>query len=181
MPLRSDWTGERCPIARSLEVLGDPWVMLVLRQAFSGVRRFEQFRDQLGVAENVLSKRLSTMVDAGLLRRVPYQDQRRTRHEYVLTEAGARHLPDHHRARAMGRAASATRGSRDTDGHRPPQLRTPVHHCGLLQSLWPASDRRGHVMAKVLARPARPQVDRCRRLNQGKTTLRGRLASLHSG
>jgi DNA-binding HxlR family transcriptional regulator len=64
MPLRSDWTGERCPIARSLEVLGDPWVMLVLRQAFSGVRRFEQLRDQLGVAENVLSKRLSTMVDA---------------------------------------------------------------------------------------------------------------------
>jgi DNA-binding HxlR family transcriptional regulator len=67
--------------------------MLVLRQAFSGVRRFEQFRDQLGVAENVLSKRLSTMVDAGLLRRVPYQDRRRTRHEYVLTEAGADTFP----------------------------------------------------------------------------------------
>ena len=93
MPLRSDWTGESCPIARSLEVLGDPWVMLVLRQAFSGVRRFEQFRDQLGVAENVLSKRLSTMVDAGLLRRVPYQDRRRIRHEYVLTEAGADTFP----------------------------------------------------------------------------------------
>ena len=44
MPLRSDWASENCPIARSLEVLGDPWVMLVLRQAFSGVRRFEQFR-----------------------------------------------------------------------------------------------------------------------------------------
>ena len=93
MPLRSDWTGERCPIARSLEVLGDPWVMLVLRQAFSGVRRFEQFRDQLGVAENVLSKRLSSMVDAGLLQRVPYQDRRRTRHEYVLSEAGADTFP----------------------------------------------------------------------------------------
>ena len=77
-------TGRADPIARSLEVLGDPWVMLVLRQAFSGVRRFEQFRDQLGVAENVLSKRLSTMVDADC-RRVPYQDRRRTRHEYILT------------------------------------------------------------------------------------------------
>jgi DNA-binding HxlR family transcriptional regulator len=66
---------------------------LVLRQAFSGVRRFEQLRDQLGVAENVLSKRLSTMVEAGLLRRVPYQDRRRTRHEYVLTEAGADTFP----------------------------------------------------------------------------------------
>jgi DNA-binding HxlR family transcriptional regulator len=93
MPLRSDWTGEVCPIARSLEVLGDPWVVLVLRQAFSGVRRFDEFRDQLGVAENVLSKRLAMLVDAGLLRRVPYQDQRRTRSEYVLTDAGADTLP----------------------------------------------------------------------------------------
>ena len=56
MPLRSDWTSERCPIARSLEVLGDPWVMLVLRQAFSGVRRFEQFRDQLGVQPGAADK-----------------------------------------------------------------------------------------------------------------------------
>jgi DNA-binding HxlR family transcriptional regulator len=102
MALRSDWSNENCPIARSLEVLGDPWVMLVLRQAFSGVRRFEQFREQLGVADNVLSKRLSTLVDAGLLRRVPYQDQRRTRHEYVLDGCRRRYLPDRHRARAMG-------------------------------------------------------------------------------
>ena len=93
MPLRSDWTSEKCPIARSLEVLGDPWVLLVLRQAFSGVRRFDEFRDQLGVADNVLSKRLATLVDAGLLRRVPYQDRRRTRGEYVLTDAGADTLP----------------------------------------------------------------------------------------
>lgn len=93
MPLRSDWTGERCPIARSLEVLGDPWVLLVLRQSFSGVRRFEQFRDQLGVADNVLSKRLASLVEAGLLNRRPYQDGRRTRQEYVLTEAGADTFP----------------------------------------------------------------------------------------
>ena len=93
MPLRSDWTGERCPIARSLEVLGDPWVLLVLRQAFSGVRRFEQFREQLGVADNVLSKRLASLVDAGLLERRPYRDGRRTRQEYVFTEAGADTFP----------------------------------------------------------------------------------------
>jgi DNA-binding HxlR family transcriptional regulator len=93
MPLRSDWTSQKCPIARSLEVLGDPWVLLVLRQAFSGVRRFDHFREQLGVADNVLSKRLATLVDAGLLRRVPYHDRRRTRSEYVLTEAGADTLP----------------------------------------------------------------------------------------
>lgn len=93
MPLRSDWTGDRCPIARSLEVLGDPWTVLVLRQAFSGVRRFEQFRDQLGVADNVLSRRLAALVEAGLLERRPYRDGRRTRQEYVLTEAGADTLP----------------------------------------------------------------------------------------
>ena len=55
MPLRSDWSSERCPIARSLEVLGDPWVLLVLRQAFSGVRRFDQLRSELKIADNVLS------------------------------------------------------------------------------------------------------------------------------
>ncbi len=93
MPLRSDWSAENCPIARSLEILGDPWTMLVLRQALSGVRRFEQFRDQLGIADNVLSKRLNNLVDAGLLRRVPYQDSGRTRREYVLTEAGADTFP----------------------------------------------------------------------------------------
>jgi DNA-binding HxlR family transcriptional regulator len=93
VPLRSDWSDDRCPIARSLDVLGDPWSVLVLRQAFSGVRRFEQFRDQLGVADNVLSRRLSTLVEQGLLRRVSYRDDRRTRHEYVLTEVGADTLP----------------------------------------------------------------------------------------
>ena len=55
MPLRSDWSSEQCPIARSLEVLGDPWVLLVLRQAFSGVRRFDQLRSELKIADNVLS------------------------------------------------------------------------------------------------------------------------------
>ena len=143
--------------------------MLVLRQAFSGVRRFEQFRDQLGVADNVLSKRLSTMVDAGLLRRVPYQDRRRTRHEYVLTEAGADTFPIITALAQWGERQRPHPDPDDADGHRPPQLRSAVHHCGLLQSLWRAPDRRDHVMAKVLARPARPQVDRCGRLKRGKT------------
>ena len=93
MPLRSDWTQDRCPIARSLEVLGDPWNVLILRQAFTGVRRFDQFRDSLGIADNVLSRRLAVLVEAGLLRRVPYADGQRSRSEYVLTDAGADTLP----------------------------------------------------------------------------------------
>jgi DNA-binding HxlR family transcriptional regulator len=93
VPLRSDWSEERCPIARSLEVLGDPWVLLVLRRAFSGVRRFDQLRTELGIADNVLSNRLAKLVDAGLLRRVAYRDHQRTRYEYVLTDAGADTFP----------------------------------------------------------------------------------------
>jgi DNA-binding HxlR family transcriptional regulator len=93
VPLRSDWSSDRCPIARSLDVVGDPWVLLILRQAFSGVRRYEDFRVEVGAADNVLSRRLRGLVDAGLLDRSPYADGARTRYEYVLTEAGADLLP----------------------------------------------------------------------------------------
>ena len=93
MPLRSDWSASQCPIARSLEVVGDPWVLLILRDALLGTRRFEQFRTKLGIADNVLSRRLAAMVEAGLLRQVPYRGPRRTHHEYLVTPAGAELLP----------------------------------------------------------------------------------------
>ncbi len=93
MPLRSDWSGDRCPIARSLDVVGDPWVLLIMRSALQGTARFEDFRRTLGVADNVLSRRLGGMVDAGLLVRRPYRGEQRTHHEYLLTEAGADLLP----------------------------------------------------------------------------------------
>jgi selenocysteine lyase/cysteine desulfurase/DNA-binding HxlR family transcriptional regulator len=93
MPLRSDWSTSVCPIARSLEVVGDPWVVLILRNALLGARHYEQFRDELGIADNVLSRRLQAMVDAGLLRQTPYRGARRTHFEYQLTEAGADLLP----------------------------------------------------------------------------------------
>src|ERR1700753_2150155 len=93
MPLRSDWSAHNCPIARALDVLGDPWLLLVLRDAMTGARRYEQFRESLGVADNVLSRRLRTMVEAGLLRRQPYRAGNRTHDEYHLTAAGADLLP----------------------------------------------------------------------------------------
>lgn len=93
MPLRSDWSEQNCPIARSLDVVGDPWVVLILRQALSGVTRFDEFRAELGIADNVLSRRLSGLVEAGILQRAAYRDGNRTRHEYRLTEAGADLLP----------------------------------------------------------------------------------------
>lgn len=92
VPLRSDWSDDRCPIARSLDVVGDPWILLIVRQALSGARRFEQFRTELGIADTVLSRRLQALVDAGVLARSAYRDGR-TRSEYVLTDAGADLLP----------------------------------------------------------------------------------------
>lgn len=68
-------------------------MLLILRHALLGVRRYEDFRTGLGVADNVLSRRLPAMVDAGLLRKVPYRGEQRSHYEYVLTEAGADLLP----------------------------------------------------------------------------------------
>ena len=93
MPLRSDWSDRRCPIARSLDVVGDPWVLLLIREALVGTRRFDDFRDILGVSESVLSTRLRAMVEAGLFDKVPYRAGNRTQHEYVLTEAGEDLMP----------------------------------------------------------------------------------------
>ena len=78
-----------CSIARTLEVLGERWTFLILREAFSGSTRFAQFRQTLGVAPDVLSDRLATLVTYGVMARHPYQEPgTRPRQEYVLTEAG---------------------------------------------------------------------------------------------
>jgi DNA-binding HxlR family transcriptional regulator len=78
-----------CPIGRASGLLGDRWILLILRNAQIGVTRFDEFREQLGIADNILSARLRRLVDGGLLVKVPYQDGRRTRQEYRLTQAGA--------------------------------------------------------------------------------------------
>jgi DNA-binding HxlR family transcriptional regulator len=79
-----------CSIARSLSVLGERWTLLVLREAFSGTTRFATFRERLGVAPDVLAERLRTLVEAGVLSRVDYQEAgSRPRQEYVLTPAGS--------------------------------------------------------------------------------------------
>ncbi|TQJ32636.1 helix-turn-helix domain-containing protein [Microbacterium sp. SLBN-146] len=93
MPLRSDWSGEYCPIRRSLDVLGDPWVLLIIRDALHGRGRFDSLRDNLGISEAVLSRRLSAMVEAGLLTQVDYRDGGRVRQGYAATEAATELLP----------------------------------------------------------------------------------------
>ena len=81
-----------CPIARSLEVLGDAWTMLILRDAHAGLTRFDQFRKSLGIAPTMLTKRLALLTDEKLLEKRQYSD-RPPRDEYVLTDAGRDFLP----------------------------------------------------------------------------------------
>ena len=77
----------QCPIARSLERVGEWWSILILRDAFHGLTRFDQFQESLGIAPNMLTRRLNSLVEAGLLERRRYSE-RPPRDEYVLTETG---------------------------------------------------------------------------------------------
>jgi DNA-binding HxlR family transcriptional regulator len=78
-----------CSIERTLGVLGERWTFLILREAFFGVTRFAEFRDRLGVASDVLTDRLATLVEYGVLEREPYQEPgTRSRYAYRLTPAG---------------------------------------------------------------------------------------------
>ena len=93
MALRSDWSQRDCSLARGLDILGDPWGMLILREVFFGNGRFDAMKTRLGAADSVLSKRLAALLDAGLLARRPYDDGGRARQEYVLTARGEDALP----------------------------------------------------------------------------------------
>jgi DNA-binding HxlR family transcriptional regulator len=86
-PLQYDPTP--CSIARTLQLIGEKWSLLVLRDVFSGVRRFDDMQHRIGAPRQVLSARLGALVAAGILRRHPYRDPgQRTRYEYRLTQAG---------------------------------------------------------------------------------------------
>jgi DNA-binding HxlR family transcriptional regulator len=80
---------ETCSVARTLEIVGEPWALLILREAFQGLERFGEMQEHLGVSRPVLAQRLREMVDAGLLERVPYREEgQRSRHAYRLTQKG---------------------------------------------------------------------------------------------
>ena len=86
---RSRYSSENCSIKRTLAVVGEKWTLFVLREAFYGVRRFEDFRRFIGCARNILSARLTTLVEQEILRREPYREAgRRERTEYRLTPRG---------------------------------------------------------------------------------------------
>jgi DNA-binding HxlR family transcriptional regulator len=81
------YQGQVCSIARTLELVGDRWTLLVMRDALRGVRRFEEFRTRLGIAHNVLADRLSRLTEAEILERRLYQT-RPDRYDYHVTRRG---------------------------------------------------------------------------------------------
>lgn len=83
----TDATAENCPIAKSLAIFGDRWTLLIIRNAFLGMTRFEQFQQQLGLTRHVLSERLNRLVESGIFQKQAYVE-RQQRYEYVLTEKG---------------------------------------------------------------------------------------------
>ena len=83
---RKTFEDDACPVARSVEAIGDAWSVLIVRQAFAGDRRFGQFERSLGVAKNILTVRLRKLVEHGILEQVPIEGS--VHHEYVLTEKG---------------------------------------------------------------------------------------------
>jgi DNA-binding HxlR family transcriptional regulator len=85
--LRNDYDTQVCSVARALEVVGERWTLLIVRDVFLGVRRFDELQADLGIARNVLQTRLERLVEHGVLEKRPYQE-RPLRHEYRLTEKG---------------------------------------------------------------------------------------------
>ena len=122
-----------CSVARALEAIGDRWTMLVIRDAFRGVSRFEDFQQRLGIARNVLTQRLSKLVAAGVLERRAYQEKP-VRHAYVLTAKGRDLWPVLNAMRQWGDRHAAPGGPPVELVHRgcghSAELLVTCAHCG---------------------------------------------------
>ena len=92
MPAREKITNQTCPVARSLDIIGDRWSLLIVRDAFAGLRRFSDFQRSLGMARNILSDRLHKLVNSGILTTQSASDGTAYQ-EYVLTAKGERLFP----------------------------------------------------------------------------------------
>lgn len=96
-----DLSGDWCPVARAMSVIGDRWTMLIVRDCFLGLSRFDQFQESLGCTRHVLANRLKRLVDAGVLEKRAYSE-RPLRYDYVLTEKGRDFAPAMARLRNWG-------------------------------------------------------------------------------
>ncbi|OIV36377.1 hypothetical protein BIV57_16610 [Mangrovactinospora gilvigrisea] len=91
--LPKDYAAQDCSIARGLELVGERWTLLLLRDAFYGVCRYSDFRERLDIPKAVLAARLAALVDSGVMEKRPAPDGAGTRHEYVLTDLGKQLWP----------------------------------------------------------------------------------------
>jgi DNA-binding HxlR family transcriptional regulator len=83
------WSAENCTLGRAMAILGERWTVLILREVFVGIRRFDDMRERTNIPRQVLTNRLATLVEHGVLRREPYREPgSRVRYEYRLTERG---------------------------------------------------------------------------------------------
>jgi DNA-binding HxlR family transcriptional regulator len=115
MALGTDYNGQDCSLAKALEVVGERWSLLLVRDAFLGVTRFTDFRRRLGISKAVLTQRLGSLVEAGVLERRPQGG-----HEaYVLTPSGEALWPAVHALMRWGDATTSPRGPRRLFRHVP--------------------------------------------------------------
>lgn len=122
-PEALQWSTETCTIQRAVEVIGDRWSLVVLRELFSGIRRFDQLTVRTAIPRQVLTARLSRLAEHGVVRRVPYQEPgQRSRYEYRLTQKGLDLYP-----MLMAMAAWGDRYLADADG---PPVEFAHRDCG---------------------------------------------------
>ena len=116
--LKRDYEGQVCSIAGALELIGERWTLLIVRDLFLGVRRFDAIQRDLGIARNVLRDRLDRLVEEGIVRKRRYQE-RPERFEYVLTEKGVDLWPVLHSMMSWGdRYAAPEAGPATVVEHR---------------------------------------------------------------
>jgi DNA-binding HxlR family transcriptional regulator len=132
-----------CSVARTVDVIGEWWTPLIVRDAFYGLRRFEDFQRSLGIARNVLSRRLDRLVTAGIMERQRYEE-RPPRDEYLLTEKGRDLFPII--------ASLMAWGDRWNAGEAGPPLLL-VHTCGMAGTLRATCDQCGKPMSLANIQP----------------------------
>jgi DNA-binding HxlR family transcriptional regulator len=117
-------------MARAMEVVGDRWSILILREAYYGVKRFDEFEYYIGIAPNILSTRLKKLIDAGVMTRVPLPEHA-GRYEYVLTEKGRDFFQPISRLRnGVTTGWRSPQGRRSCSANAPPDDRSNIRHCG---------------------------------------------------
>lgn len=139
---RKSFADMHCSIAQTLEVIGEWWTLLIVRDAFLGVTRFDQLHERLGISRNVLNQRLAHLVEHGVLEKIAYSE-RPLRHDYRLTDKGRDLFPILTTMRQWGDKYAAPDG---------PPLRLRHQACGRLTQAVLVCDKCGEPLASSTVR-----------------------------